>query len=85
MVFHSHLLFFFGTHNFTLFSLALIFVILLLYVKCCPFINKQFGIDSFHDWEGHHRVFILILPTKAWDSLTPNVLVCIKNIKLEFQ
>jgi len=24
------------------------------YIKGCHFINTQFGIDSFHDWEAHH-------------------------------
>jgi len=28
-----------------------------LVIKGCRSINKQFGIDSFHDWERHHWVF----------------------------
>jgi len=34
-------------------SLALHF----LYIKLCPFINKQFIIDSFLDWKGNQWVF----------------------------
>jgi len=30
----------------------------ILYIKGCRSINKQFSIDSFLDWEGHHWVCI---------------------------
>jgi len=40
---------------------ALTFWDLILYKKLCPFINKWFSIDSFHDWKGRHWVFFLIL------------------------
>jgi len=28
-----------------------------LYIKGCYSVNKQFGVDSFHDWVRHHGVF----------------------------
>jgi len=54
-----------GTHNFTLFSLALIFTSTLLYQKSRPFINRQFSSDSFLV---DHLVFISILQTTASDG-----------------
>jgi len=50
IVSRSRLSLLFGPHDFTLFSLALIF----LYIKGCPFINKKLSILFFLDCEGHH-------------------------------
>jgi len=50
-------------------TLTLIFTLTILYIKCCPSINKQFRLDSFLDREGHHSIFISILQTTASDSL----------------
>jgi len=41
-VFHSHPLLFIGAHDFTLFSLALIFLLTLSDMKGCGFLNKRF-------------------------------------------
>jgi len=49
--------------------LSLYFSSILLYMECCPFINKQFNSDSFLDWKGHHWVFNSILQTTASDAL----------------
>jgi len=51
MVSHSHQLLFFGAHNLTPFSLALIFTSDLFSIKCCNLINKQAS-----DWEPRSSV-----------------------------
>jgi len=37
--------------------------------KICPFINKQFSIDFYLDWEGHHWIFAHLNQTTATRSL----------------
>jgi len=37
---------------------------------CCCSINKQFSIDSFLDWEGHHWVFTLTLSDRLIYNLS---------------
>jgi len=53
----SFLLLLFRLFQFTLFNEVRKFLYTILYLKTPFSINKQFSIDSFHDWEGHHRVF----------------------------
>jgi len=62
---HSQLILLFGANNFTLFTLASIFTRTILYVKCIPFIDKQFSIDTFLD--NRHWVFMTILQITASD------------------
>jgi len=54
----------------------------LLYIKCCPFINKQLCMDSFLDWQGHHWVCISILQVAASGSLliTQKRLLILENL-----
>jgi len=43
------------------------------YIKGSCFVKKQFSIDSFLDWEGHHRVFTrshIPMPTLSSDHST---------------
>jgi len=53
----------------TILPFVLIFCGPNLYIKCHPFINKQFSIDSFLDWEDHHWVLTSRIHTTASDSL----------------
>jgi len=75
VVFHSHLSLFFGADNFTLFTSDLTFLAPRLCIGCYPFINNQFRIDSFLDWEGHRWVFISHRQTIASDSLINQLIV----------
>jgi len=67
MVFHSHLLLVLAP-TITLFNFAPTFLASIFYVKLCPFISKQFSIDSFLELEGLHWVFFSTLQTETSDS-----------------
>jgi len=44
---------------------------ILSYIKGCRSIHKQFSIDSFLDWEGHHWVFTHALSSNSHTFFRP--------------
>jgi len=69
IVSHSHLLLFFG---------ALIITLTIWQIKCCPFINKQFSIDSFHEIRRSSLGFASLLKGPL-QTIASDSLLCLIN------